>query len=49
MKQKPKWLLTAIFIILFAAIFIVGAFSPEVNVVLKKATNICLECIGIGG
>ncbi|MCY6958668.1 CD1871A family CXXC motif-containing protein [Clostridium brassicae] len=26
----------------------VGIYRNEVNTVLKKAVNICLECIGIG-
>ena len=34
---------------LFAVMLIAGSLSPEVGVVFKKATNICLECIGIGG
>ncbi len=49
MKLKHKRLMSVAFFVIFAAIFIVGALSPEVDVVLKKATNICLECIGIGG
>lgn len=35
--------------ILAAATFIViGIVNGEVNLVITKATNICLECIGIG-
>jgi len=38
-------------ILLFMAgvlFLVVGIFRGEVSVVLKKAINICLECIGIG-
>ncbi|WP_095406862.1 CD1871A family CXXC motif-containing protein [Romboutsia maritimum] len=37
-------------IVLFMSIcFIVGGvYRNEVKIVLNKATNICLECIGIG-
>lgn len=30
------------------AMMVYGAFRGEVDVVLQKAVNICLECIGIG-
>lgn len=26
----------------------IGVYSGEVNIVLKKAINICMECVGIG-
>lgn len=36
-------------ILCIAAIFIVvGIVRQEQNIVLQKAVNICLECIGIG-
>ena len=49
MTEKKKNIISIILVAVFAAMFIIGALSPEVGVVLKKATNICLECIGIGG
>ena len=49
MKNKSRWILQVVLIIGFVTVFVIGAMSPEVNVVVKKATNICLECIGIGG
>lgn len=36
-------------ILIISVLFIfVGIYRNEVGVVLKKAINICLECIGIG-
>lgn len=45
MKEKlPKYIVLVISI----SFIVVGASRGEVKTVLKKATNICLECIGIG-
>ena len=49
MKEKTKIGIGIVLFLVFAAMFVIGCTTPEVGVVFKKATNICLECIGIGG
>lgn len=44
MKNKIKYL----FLLLSLVFIVAGAYRGEVLEVLKKAINICLECIGIG-
>ena len=44
MKGKVKYMMLVISISFMAA----GFYRGEVAEVLKKAINICLECIGIG-
>lgn len=49
MKEKRATIIGIVLFCVFTAMFIIGSTTPEVGIVLKKATNICLECIGIGG
>ncbi len=35
-------------LLLSAAMILLGIYSGETQIVLQKAVNICLECIGIG-
>ncbi len=45
--MKGKWL-TAGLLIVAAAFIVLGVVRGENAIVLRKAVNICLECIGIG-
>ena len=49
MKEKTRKIISITLLCVFVTMFIVGMTTPEVGIVFKKATNICLECIGIGG
>ena len=46
--QTAKRALPYLVIVLGAILIVLGIFGGEVAVVLSRATNICLECIGIG-
>lgn len=46
---KKKYFTIKYLILVVAIIFIiVGVFNGEINTVYKKASKICLECIGLG-
>ena len=44
MTKYVKFLL----LLLSASMILAGIYSGETQIVLQKAVNICLECIGIG-
>ena len=49
MKERTKTVIGIVLFCAFLAMFLMGMNTPEADIVFKKATNICLECIGIGG
>ena len=48
MQQRNKKFIAPLLLMLSAVMMIYGAWNGEVAIVLRKATKICLECIGIG-
>ena len=48
-KPKAKMRkVNILLLLLFVALLIIGVFLGEVEIVIQKATMICLSCIGIG-
>ena len=50
MRNNTRWM-TALHLVLLCAaagFILLGISRGEVAVVLKKAVNLCLECIGLG-
>ena len=47
-NEKIKNILSIVLLLGFAGMFLAGMANGEADVVLQKAVNICLECIGIG-
>ena len=46
-KRNRVWLVALLFLAA-ALLMSAGIYRGELKIVLMKATNICLECIGIG-
>lgn len=47
-NDKVKTIISVVLFLGFAGMFMIGMKSGEIEVVLNKAINICLQCIGIG-
>lgn len=48
MKEQTRYLIGTALLAVAVVLVFVGVQNGESAVVLKKAVNICLECIGIG-
>ena len=48
MSEKKKNIIALLIIAVGVAFLCFGIYRGETMVVLRKAINICLECIGIG-
>lgn len=48
MKTKQKNILTAALLALSVALITVGVAAGQPALVMQKAVQVCLECIGIG-
>jgi len=48
MDSKAKKVLRHLTLVMALAFMVYGITRGEVTVVLNKAVNICLECIGLG-
>lgn len=46
--KAAKRVLPVLLLVLGAGFLVLGLFGGEAAVVLSRAANICLECIGIG-
>lgn len=48
MSSRAKWLARIIIAVASCGFIVYGTFRGEMEIVLNKAVNICLECIGLG-
>lgn len=46
--MKRRWLIPGVIFTLGVLMIAAGIYRGEMAMVLQKAVNLCLECIGIG-
>lgn len=48
LKKNKNGIITGLLATAFTIMYVTGHFNGELDLVLTKAVNICMECIGIG-
>lgn len=46
--RRPERMIAGVILILAVLMIVYGIDRGEVSIVLNKAINVCLECIGLG-
>lgn len=48
MEKRTRGLIAGAIVVVAVMMIVYGIYRGEVSIVLNKAVNVCLECIGLG-
>lgn len=48
MEKRTRRLIAGAILVVAVMMIVYGIYRGEVSIVLNKAVNVCLECIGLG-
>ncbi len=48
MEKRTRRLIAGAILVVAVMMIVYGMYRGEVSIVLNKAVNVCLECIGLG-
>ena len=48
MENRTRRLIAGAILVVAVTMLVYGLYRGEVSIVLNKAVNVCLECIGLG-
>lgn len=48
MEKRTRGLIAGVLLVVAIMMIVYGIYRGEVSIVLNKAVNVCLECIGLG-